>query len=149
MTTDQHNKRLLTQADLNHFTGTTQYWQTGLAFHPFLYTDGVQFLVSRGEAYWLLDLIGSWQYESAVKNDRMLGEMQFWTLTVRENKTALAICERDSGDVVVKQAIPFTDFPLPKVRLYLAHMENYWRYSPERGPRTIRNYGILLLSSEY
>lgn len=148
--TNQHVKQpTLKQEDLRQFTGTAQYWKSGLPWHPFLYTDGVQYLAERGQAYWLLDLIGSWQAEPAIKNDPILGEMQFWTLTVNEDKSAIAICERDSGDVAAKQVLEYTDFPLPTVRLYLAHMVNYWNYSSGQGPRTTADYGVLLLPSEY
>lgn len=150
MTTNKPKRdTTLIESDLRQFTGTAQYWRSGSPFHPFLYTDGVQHVASHGEAYWLLDLIGSWQIEPEVKNDPMLLEMQFWTLTVNENSTAIAICERDSDDVVVSQNIPYTDFPLREIRLYLAHMENYWNYAVEDGPRSNANYGILLLPSEY
>jgi hypothetical protein len=51
----------------------------------------------------------------------MLQDMQFWTLKL--NKTgrgAKIICERDTGDVAITQRIPFTDFPLPEIKLYCA-----------------------------
>ncbi|PSN15937.1 hypothetical protein C7293_04820 [filamentous cyanobacterium CCT1] len=146
---NQKEETTLTENDLRQFTGTTRYWRSSLPFHPFLYTDGVHYLANQGQAYWLLDLIGSWQIEPAVKKDPVLLEMQFWTLRVNENSSAVAICERDSGDIVVTQRIPYTDFPLREVRLYLAHMANYWNYSSERGPRTTSDYGVLLLPSEY
>lgn len=151
MTTNKPKRdtTLLTESDLRQFTGTTRYWRSGSPFHPFLYTDGVQHVASHGEAYWLLDLIGSWQIEPEVKNDPMLLEMQFWTLTVHENSSAVAICERDSGDVAVSQRIPYTDFPLQEIRFYLAHMENYWNHVGKDEPRSNANYGILLLPSEY
>jgi len=149
MTTDNPKNNVLKESDLSQFTGTNQYWRSGLPIHPFLYTDGVQYLANKGGAYWLLDLIGSWQIEPEIKNDPMLVEMQFWTLTVSENASAVAICERDSGDVVVSQKIPCTDFPLPRIQLYLAHVGNYWSYSVTCGPRTNADYGVLLLPSEY
>ena len=149
MTNRHNNQPALKGEDLRQFTGTAQYWKSGLPWHPFLYTDGVQYLAAKGEAYWLLDLIGSWQAQPQVKDDPILGEMQFWTLTVNENRSAVAICERDSGDVAAKQVLGYTDFPLPKVRLYLAHMVCFWRYSSNQGPRTNADYGMLLLPSEY
>lgn len=131
MTTNKPKKdTTLTESDLRQFTGTTRYWRSGLPLHPFLYTDGVQHVACHGQAYWLLDLIGSWQREPEVKNDPMLLEMQFWTLTVHENLSAVATCERDSDDVVVRQKIPHTDFPLQTIRLYLVCVGNYWNYDP-------------------
>lgn len=152
MTTNKPKRdtTLLTESDLRQFTGTMQYWRSGNPFHSFLYTDGVQYLANHGQAYWLLDLIASWQIEPEVRNDPVLLEMQFWTLTVHEDLSAVAICERDSDDVVVRQKIPYTNFPLQTIRLYLVYVGNYWNYDPvQDGPRSNANYGILLLPSEY
>jgi hypothetical protein len=118
----------LTTADLAQFTGTAE-WYT----HPLtglLYTDGVQFLAERGGAYWLIDAIASWQNDPLVRNDTMLQEIQFWTLTVRLDSSAVLRCERDTGDVALTQKIEFTDFPLESIKLYV---EN----------------GVLLLPSEH
>lgn len=60
----------------------------------------------------------------------MLQEIQFWKLTVHEDRSATLICERDQGDVAIEQQIPFTDFPLAEIKLYLQE-------------------GVLLLPSEY
>jgi len=60
----------------------------------------------------------------------MLQQIQFWKLTVNEDRSALLICERDRGDLVVSQEISFTDFPLKQITLYF-----------ERG--------VLLLPSEH
>ena len=48
----------------------------------------------------------------------MLRDMQFWTLSVKDNSAAL-ICERDEGDIVIRQNIEYTDFPLPSIRIWL------------------------------
>ena len=63
--------------------------------------------------------IASWQNDSRIKNDSMLQAIQFWKLTVNEDKSAILVCERDEGDVAVTQEIPFTDFPLERITLYL------------------------------
>lgn len=117
----------LTEADLAQFIGTTTYYQ-----HPFgiQYTDGVQYLAENGKAYWLIDAIASWQFNSKVRNDRMLQEIQFWKLIVHEDRSATLVCERDEGDSVVTQMIPFTDFPLQRITLYVQE-------------------GVILLPSEY
>jgi hypothetical protein len=96
-------KKSLKAEDLSHFTGTVNYWRTGMPWHPFVYTDGVRHVVTDGEALWILDLIGSWQPEPQVKNDPMLQDMQFWTLTVNDDHSAEMRCERDKDDVAVQQ----------------------------------------------
>jgi hypothetical protein len=117
----------LTEADLAQFTGTMQHYQHPLGVR---YTDGVKYLAEKGGAYWLLDAIASWQADSRIRDDAQLQEIQFWKLTVKQDRSATLVCERDEGDAVVTQAIPFTDFPLSKLTLYWQH-------------------GVVLLPSEY
>lgn len=114
--------KTLTEADLRQFTGTENYWRHWLGFN---YTDGVKYLAEKGEAYWLLDAIGS--YQPKVRNI----PFQLWTLKVKEDKSAVLEMREDSGQPVkIRQEIPFTDFPLEEIKLYLID-------------------GILLLPSEY
>ena len=40
------------QNDLNHFSGTEQYYK--LSFTPLLSTDGVKYFADTGQAYWLI-----------------------------------------------------------------------------------------------
>jgi hypothetical protein len=117
----------LTEADLAQFTGTSTYYQHALGIQ---YTDGVHYLAEYGGAYWLLDAIASWQIDPQVNQDPMLQQIQFWKLTVNDDRSALLVCERDAGDIAVSQEIPFTDFPLKQITLYFQQ-------------------GIVLLPSEY
>jgi hypothetical protein len=106
----------LTESDLAGFIGSEVLYR-----HPLLniqYTEGVRYVAQKAGAYWLIEAIAFWQEVSAVKDDPMLQEIQFWKLTVRENHSATLICERDSEDVAVTQQIPFTDFPLAHFQLY-------------------------------
>jgi hypothetical protein len=107
---------VLNEADLAQFTGTEQWYRHTLGI---LYTDGVRHVAQQGGAYWLIDAIASWQFESDVRDDAMLQEIQFWKLVVNEDCSAVLTCERDTDDVAVTQNIPFTDFPLRSIRLFL------------------------------
>ena len=102
------------RASLRTFTGTTEYYQ-----HPsgMRFTDGVHFLAETAGAYWLLDLIASWQPK--VLRDPWLQEFQLWELFVRDDKSATLVCSRDSEDKAFQQEIEFTDFPLEYVKLYV------------------------------
>ena len=146
--TIEHEKPTLIGSDLTQFHGTTQYYKSPQPWIPFLYTDGVQHVAEKGEAYWILDLIGSWQAEDPIRKDPRLQDIQFWTLTVNQNRSALMICERDEGDIAIEQKIGLTDFPLPKIRFYLQNMWCYWRFVGT-GSRTTSDYGVLILPSEY
>ena len=91
-----------------------RHW-TGL-----LYTEGLQYIAEHagGGAYWLLDLIAS--YQPKCRKDRQLREFQVWELKVDlEKKTARVTCLRDAGVEAFHQDIEFSDFPLPELRVYV------------------------------
>lgn len=104
--------------NLHQFTGTGNYYRHPLGI---VYTDGVQYLAQEAGAYWLIDAIASWQIDPVILNDWMLQEIQFWKLQVNSDNSAVLSCERDTDDVVLTQDIPFTDFPLESIKLYLNH----------------------------
>lgn len=117
----------LTEASLVQFIGSETFYQHSFGIR---YTEGVKYMADHGGAYWLIDAIASWQSDPQVCNDQMLQEIQFWKLTVNEDRSATLTCERDEGDIAITQEIPFTDFPLREIRLYCQQ-------------------GIVLLPSEY
>jgi hypothetical protein len=119
---------MLKPSDLNQFTGSETFYRHWLG--KFNYTEGVHHVAQEGGAYWLIDAIASYQHSPEIKEDRKLQEIQFWKLTVSEDKTAILTCERDQGDVALTQEIEYTDFPLAEVKFYLTN-------------------GVLLLPSEY
>jgi len=100
------------ERNLNQFTGTENYYK----YLNLNLSDGVKYLCDTCQCYWLVDLILS--YQSKAKKDEMLRYMQFWTLKAKDN-IGVAICERDTDDIAFKQIIPFTDFPLDSIKLYL------------------------------
>ncbi|WP_348256593.1 DUF6876 family protein [Leptolyngbya sp. PL-A3] len=146
--TNRNEKTTLTDADLHRFTGTAHYWRTGSPLHPFVYTDGVRYVLENGGVYWLLDIIGEWQRARSVRSNTALQQLQFWTLTVKADHSAEVICELDKGKVVVRQKILYTDFPLPKIEFYLEHMWAFWATTTPLRTRPQDN-GVLLLPSEY
>jgi hypothetical protein len=99
---------------LRQFTGTTQYYRhlSGLR-----YTDGVKFLAEAAGAYWLIDLIASWQPKAL--EDEWLRQFQLWELFVDASGSGTVICSRDSEDEAFRQPVAFTDFPLNYLRLYV------------------------------
>jgi len=107
---------MLTQSDLNQFCGSEKSYKHFLK--RFTYTEGVKYLADRADAHWIIDAIAS--YQPQLLRDPMLRDFQAWKLTVNsDNKTAKLTCEKDTDVVMVTQDIPYTDFPLPEVRLYL------------------------------
>jgi len=113
--------------NLRHFCGTENYYKHWLGI---LYTAGVQYLAKNAQAYWLIDAIGSHQ-PKALRNQR-LREFQLWFLHVgkehefikpKGSNAAVLTCWEDSPTASTKpaiiQQIPFTDFPLKEIKLYL------------------------------
>ena len=103
----------ITQSALDGFCGTSRYYKH--MFGRLLYTDGVHFLEENGAA-WLIDAVASYQ---GVKLDRQTQGFQLWILKVTDGSAVLT-CQRDSGTPnLVKQEIPYTDFPLAEIKLYV------------------------------
>jgi len=114
------------EADLAQFCGTENWWKhwTG----RITYTDGVKFLAEKAGAFWLIDLVASYQAARLRRE-----EFQVWTLTVDHDRTPMAVatCQADTdAPVLVRQEIDHTDFPLPSIKLWLVN-------------------GALMLPSEY
>ena len=108
------NTKTLTAKDLLQFSGSENWYRHSLN-RKVLYTDGAQYLAEQGGAYWLLDSIAIAQaHVKAVKAE----EFQVWTLKVNSDSTALLTCDDGNNRIVYKQSIPFTDFPLPEIKLY-------------------------------
>jgi hypothetical protein len=100
---------------LSCFTGTQQYYRL---FPNFLLTEGAHYVAEACQAYWLFDLIASHQHNPKIANDPLLQAIQFWTLDVEEGQGRLR-CEWDLGQVVLTQEIPYTDFPLAQIQIWV------------------------------
>ena len=86
-----------------------------------VYTDGLKYLAENagGGAYWLLDLICSYQGQCR-KHPKLAEGFQVWVLKVDlEKKSAVITCGWDSNETVFTQEIELTDFPLEKITIYV------------------------------
>lgn len=101
--------------DLQQFCGGGDYYK-----HLFgmLYTEGVQYLAEQAGAYWLIDLVASYQKDPRVKNNTRLQEFQLWELKVKDGK-GVATLREDSDEPIIIQQVFDTDFPLEEIRLYV------------------------------
>ncbi len=107
---------VLTESDLNQFTGTETWFRHGIN-RDVLYTDGAQFVAEHGGAYWLLDAIAiAQQFDKRVAAE----PFQVWTLKVCDDRSATLTCSDGDDNIVYTQEIKFTDFPLAEIRLWLA-----------------------------
>ena len=103
---------MLCSKDLAHFTGTTQYYKYGIGPLSLLLTDGCKHVAEAGKAYWLFDLILSYQLYEKVRKQYV----QVWKLH-KENKQWVAVCENGNGKQLISQTIPYSDFPLYSIRI--------------------------------
>ena len=108
-------------------TGTRAYYKVSPYSGAPVATDGVIALAKAAECFWLLDLIISYR-----GNKKLDPEIQVWKLIVDlPNQTALVRGYNNPTELpIVSQYIPYTDFPLAEVKLYLIN-------------------GVILLPSEY
>lgn len=105
--------RTLKAADLDQFVGAQSWYQHGLV-RSITYTDGAKYVADEGGAYWLLDEIALAQrFNTRVKSE----PFQVWTLVVHDREAVLT-CDDGNRNIVYTKPIPFTDFPLPEIRLY-------------------------------
>ena len=105
-------KAMELERGLNMFSGTEHWYEH---FMPgILFTDGIKYLANEAKAYWLIDLIASWQTDKKVAKE----SFQVWIIRVDGTK-AVVTCEDGNGNVVASQDIPYTDFPLKEYRVYL------------------------------
>lgn len=104
-------------AALSQFVGTEGYRYNSVArASSVVYTEGIRALTDLCQCWWLMDAICS--HQPQCRRDPMLNQIQFWTLSVKDN-SAVLICERDEGDIAIRQNIEYTDFPLPSIRIWL------------------------------
>ncbi len=113
---------MLREESLGQFSGT-EYWYKHLS--GYLYTDGVLYVAKEGGAFWLVDKI-----LLTTRAKKNLQEFGVWKLEVKEDKTAVLVCEDGNYNQLYQEQIEWTDFPLSRIELWF---EN----------------GVLILPSEH
>lgn len=108
------------QDEMRHFTGTETWFRHSL-MRKVLYTEGVQYLAEKAEAYWLVDKIAAMQLERKIKAE----PFQVWRLKVNTTiGDAVLTCDDggkpgDVHDILYSEHIHFTDFPLDEIELWV------------------------------
>ena len=99
---------------LNQFTGGDTHYRGPFGL---LHTEGVKFLADNADCWWLIDAIAS--YQPQVMKDRHYQEFQVWKL-VAVGSLGILTCRKDSDQKpTIEQKIPYTDFPLPEITLWV------------------------------
>ena len=113
------------QSNLSQFTGTENYYRV---MPRLVITDGVRYLANQANSYWLVSVI-----YSHLTTQPICSEFVVARLTVI-GKTADLVLDDGNDQIIAKQAIEYTDFPLGEVTIYCSYQEKIW---------------VLLLPSEY
>jgi len=107
--------KTLKAEDLDQFIGSEHWYQHGLV-RTITYTDGAKYVADEGGAYWLLDeIVLAQKFNARTKTE----PFQVWRLVVSDREGTLT-CDDGNGNIVYTKPIPFTDFPLPEIKLYFA-----------------------------
>lgn len=87
-----------------------RHWAGALRF-----TEGVKFLADEAGAYWLIDNITAFRLDAKVRCE----EFVLWRLLVNADRSATLIAEDGNENELLRQHVPWTDFPLEEISLYL------------------------------
>ena len=98
---------------LDQFIGSESFHAHPLT--KLVYTDGVKYLAETAGAFWLVDIVASYQHKAKVAREAF----QLWTLQIRRNKSAVVTMKSDCGQpAIITQRIDYSDFPLDSIELY-------------------------------
>lgn len=129
------------EANLRQFTGTNAYHKFSILAQKMVATDGVIYLAKQASAFWLLDVIASYQMNLLRKRDTR--DFQLWTLTMHESGGATVIGSNGNNGKLIKQKIDFTDFPLKNgITLYVE------RGCVPDGSGGVKDVWVVMLPSE-
>jgi hypothetical protein len=107
--------------DLAQFSGTEEYHRMRYpGGTTLLLTDGANYLAEKAGAYWLMDVIASYQRAPEFYGQ----EFQVWRIEVEPCRTAEITADDGNEKVLARQTIPWTDFPLDHFKLY-AELNDY------------------------
>ena len=130
------------EQELSHFFGTEEYHKYSPRMFPqMLLTDGASHLAEKAHAYWLMDIISSVAPEKVNKGHDF---MVAW-LTKKEDGAEFILDDgnwsesqpQQPRNILYKQEIEYTDFPLDKIRLFVSFLNDSSRHI------------LIMLPSEY
>ncbi len=98
---------------LPQFTGTEQIWQHRTFAGSIYLTDGCNYLRDKAQCRWLFDLIFSFQ--PMLKNE----DFQCWKLVRQKDNEFEIKCQDDDENTLVSQHIPFSDFVLDELTIWI------------------------------
>lgn len=107
------------KSELNQFTGTLSYYKLAYPGRITLFlTDGAQYLAEKARAFWLMDVIASYQFK--LRKERF----QTWHIETHD-ESAVVWADNGNDTKLVRQEIEYTDFPLDDLTLYAIYEEHF------------------------
>jgi hypothetical protein len=103
--------------DLKRFTGSTQVFPRLIGDYMMMLTEGVIYVADEGHAWWLPDLIHSYQYQPIIFREKF----QRWVLKKYSDDTWTINCTDGNGKALCTQHIQYSDFPLPEIILWVVN----------------------------
>jgi hypothetical protein len=100
---------------LEQFTGSMQLYEHRISDYFMTMTEGVKYVVEEVNAYWLADLILSYQWNAKVCHE----EFQVWTLLKQKDESWTITCTDGNDRFILRQDISYSDFPLEIFRLWV------------------------------
>lgn len=108
-------------ASLSYFYCSEDWHQWSALFPKMRLSDGAKFVAEEAGAYWLMDIIGSYQGYPRFKAEGF----QTWQLTKKPGTNRAVVRATDgNGNVLAIQENEYTDFPLDTITLYLVEMSD-------------------------
>ncbi|HXA02506.1 MAG TPA: hypothetical protein VNW99_10995 [Cytophagaceae bacterium] len=100
---------------LSRFTGSTQLYKHKILDNSITFTEGVKYVADEGHAWWLPDLILSYQWMPRVSRE----EFQVWILLKQKDETWTITCTDGNDKVLCGQHLAYSDFPIESLKLYV------------------------------
>lgn len=111
--------------ELDNFTGTTKYFNASVLYNLKL-TDGIQFLRDKLNCFWLIDIVGSIQQETKIKENetfiihkiKVNDDKSFIFKSYKDYNQDLTEQENDLKYLLYEQKGNYTDFILSEFEFY-------------------------------
>jgi hypothetical protein len=104
------------RAALGQFTGSVNFTRHGIA-RSVLMTESVVFLAEKAGAHWLTDVTVSWQCDPNVRGE--LFQVRRLSVPAGTTSGSVQMFDGNGKEPKVAQALPYIDFPLPEMELWL------------------------------
>lgn len=97
--------------ELEQYHGTETYYRVGFG-KKYVMTDGIKRMADLCECHWLIDIVWA-AFPKMKKHD-----FQLWKIEKTKNDEALVTASDGNDNIIYKQKIKYTDFPLDSYEFY-------------------------------